>query len=264
MRDPWEGVTPDGFIVTGVDRARVPAAFAPVVDDAVRRAGPGESLYVYGSVATGMARVATSDVDLLAIGMPAARAEAVSAELSAAHTSLCREVAVGAAQPADFDGEDDQSYGNRVFLKHYCAWLCGPDPRRALLPLRADARAARGFNGDIAASLLRWQRLGPRNDPAQLGRRVARKTLFAVTGLVSMHDSTWTTDRLRAARRWADVHPDLDPGLDELARWSESRDLPDELRLRTALDGVVPAVVAQFEQSIGLWDGPRRTPSPSG
>ena len=255
MRDPREGVTPHGFIVTGVDRARVPAPFAPVLADAVRRTGPGASLYVYGSVATGMAQVGASDVDLLLVGMAAASAEAVSAELSAAHTSLCREVAVGVAEPADFHGEDDETHGNRVFLRHYCLWLCGPDRHSGLLPFRADARAARGFNGDIALSLRRWQSLAQRTDPAQLGRRVARKTLFAVTGLVSVHDSTWTTDRLGAARRWAHLHPDLGPGLGQLARWSDGREHSDEVQLRAALDGVVTTVAAQFHRSVGLWGG---------
>ncbi len=253
MRDPREGMTPDGLIVTGVDRARVPAAFEPVLADAVRRTGTDESLYVYGSVATGMARVATSDVDLLVIGMTAARAQALSTALTALHAARCREVAVGLAQPADFLGDDDESYGNRVFLRHYCAWVSGPDRRCGLLPFRADARAARGFNGDIARSLHRWQSIAPWTDPAQLGRRVARKTLFAVSGLVSVHDATWTTDRLSAVRRWAQVHPDLAPGLGDLAAWSEGRELPDQPRLLAALDGVVSTVVTQFDRSVGLW-----------
>jgi hypothetical protein len=256
VRDPREGMTPDGLIVTGVDRAHVPAAYEPALADAVRRTGPGESLYVYGSVATGMARVATSDVDLLAVGMAAGRAESLSAGLSAAHAALCREVAVGVAQPADFLGVGDEPYGNRVFLRHYCVWLSGPDLLSGQMPFPADARAARGFNGDIARSLHRWRSLTPRTDPAQLGRRVARKTLFAVSGLVSVHDTTWTTDRLSAARRWGQVHPDLAPGLADLARWSDGRAPADEPALRAALDGVVSTVVAQFDRSVGLWDGP--------
>ncbi|MCM0638919.1 hypothetical protein [Cellulomonas wangsupingiae] len=40
--------------------------------------------------------------------------------------------------------------------------------------------------------------------------RVARKTLLAVAGLVSVHDHTWTTDRSRAVRRWCEIEPALD------------------------------------------------------
>ncbi|WP_425469193.1 nucleotidyltransferase domain-containing protein [Pseudonocardia hierapolitana] len=40
------------------------------------------SLYLYGSVATGQARIAESDVDLFTIGLPVAAAAEISRELS--------------------------------------------------------------------------------------------------------------------------------------------------------------------------------------
>jgi hypothetical protein len=49
-----------------------------------------------------------------------------------------------------------------------------------------------------------------------LGRRVARKTLLAVAGLVSVHDTTWTTDREGATQRWSVIDPPLS------APWSTS------------------------------------------
>lgn len=66
MADPREGVAADGTIRTGASRDRVPAAFEPVLSDAVALAGgSGASLYVYGSVVTGTVRFGSSDVDLL-------------------------------------------------------------------------------------------------------------------------------------------------------------------------------------------------------
>jgi hypothetical protein len=71
MADPDEGVAADGTIRTGARRSRVPAAFEPVLADAVALAGDGgASLYVYGSVATGTVRYGSSDVDLLSIDLP--------------------------------------------------------------------------------------------------------------------------------------------------------------------------------------------------
>lgn len=58
MRDPDEGVAPDGTIVTGVRRDRVPAAFEPVLAAATEALPDGVGLHVDGSVATGQARVA--------------------------------------------------------------------------------------------------------------------------------------------------------------------------------------------------------------
>jgi hypothetical protein len=52
---------------------------------------------------------------------------------------------------------------------------------------------------------------------------VARKTLLAVAGIVSVHDRTWTTDRELAARRWAAVDPARAAGLTTLLDWSDDR-----------------------------------------
>ena len=52
MSDLEEGVAADGTIRTGASRDRVPAAFEPVLADAIAFLGEsGTSLYVYGSVA---------------------------------------------------------------------------------------------------------------------------------------------------------------------------------------------------------------------
>jgi len=77
-------------------------------------------LHLYGSVATGMARLGVSDVDLLAIWVPEGWARDIGAALSGRFGDLCRGLELGQAQPADFRGECDAAYGNRVFLHHYC------------------------------------------------------------------------------------------------------------------------------------------------
>ena len=110
----------------------------------------------------------------------------------------------------DLRGEGDEAYGNRVFLRHYCVQLAGP-PRTDLgRTYPADVRAAHGFNGDIARHAGRWQRLlDDGAEPVALGCRVARKSLLAAAGLVSVVDGGWTTDRATAARRWAEIEPGL-------------------------------------------------------
>lgn len=256
MADPGEGVAADGTILTGARRCRVPAAFEPVLADAVAcLGGSGASLYVYGSVANGTVRPGSSDIDLLSIGLP--EAETVGQGLSARYARLCRGVEIAAAEAADFVGEADQAYGNRVFLRHYCVHLAGPDPSDGLRAFPADARAARGFNGDIARHCRRWrQRLESRTVAVdQLGIRVARKTLLAVAGLVSVHDHTWTTDRSRAARRWGEIEPGLAAPLGQLLSWvnAERRPSPEEVHSALADDGVVAAIVDRFGSLIGLW-----------
>lgn len=262
MRDPLEGLTKDGRIHTGVSRNKVPLAFQPVILDAVEafedlsRRGTTASdpaLLLYGSVATGMAEPGRSDVDLVAIGIDHERAAALARELSHAHRTVCREVAVGAAGRRDHEKPGDEAYGNRVFLRHYCVPLLGEPPVRGMGFL-GDARAARGFNGDIQRALTRW-RQARHLEPALLGRRIGRKTLTAAAGLVSIIESRWTTDRGTAAARWGAYRPELAADLDKLLAWSDdvaasANDVAEAL----ADGGVVDRIAEDFADHIGLWD----------
>ena len=256
MADPGEGVAADGTIRTGVHRSRVPALFEPVLADAAALAGgSGASLYVYGSVANGTVRPGASDVDLLSVGLP--DAAGLGERLSARYAALCRGVEVSTVTAANLASDTDAGYGDRVFLRHYCVHLAGPDPSAALPAFPADARAARGFNGDIAWFHRRWQQALESGTVTAdlLGVRAARKTLLAVAGLVSVHDRTWTTDRSRAARRWGDVEPPLAAPLARLWSWSsgERRPAPAEVERALAYDGIVATVADRFGSLIGLW-----------
>ena len=90
-----------------------------------------------------------------------------------------------------------------------------------------------------------------------LGRAIARKTLLAVAGLVSVHDRTWTTDRQRAAGRWAEIDPEVGRGLRDLVEWSDAAHDVKRPDLARALDTTVAPIVEAFADTIGLWtDGP--------
>jgi hypothetical protein len=260
MADPDEGVAAAGTIRTGAHRDRVPGAFEPVLADAVAFAGEsGASLYVYGSVANGTVCARVSDVDLLSIGLP--DAAILAQHLSARYADRCRGVEIATATTADFAGETDAAYGYRVFLRHYCVHLAGPDPSAALPAFPADARAARGLNGDLGQHLRRWRRGLECGTPAAdlLGVRAARKTLLAVAGLVSVHDHIWTTDRSRAVRRLSELEPGLAVQLGRLLCWATGEREPsrEEVGPALAVDGIVCAIVERFASLIGLWpDGP--------
>ncbi|MEA2001830.1 MAG: hypothetical protein U9N84_08110, partial [Actinomycetota bacterium] len=196
-----------------------------------------------------------SDVDLLTVGLPSGDAVDVGRALSVRFSDLCRSVEVAVAQRSDFSGETDGAYGGRVFLRHYCVHLVGPDLHSALPDFAADVRAARGFNGDIAQHARRWRmELDDGCDPVQLSRHLARKSLLAVAGLVSVHDDTWTTDRTTAVARWAEIKPSLADDLHMLLTWSRDNVAPDRQSVEAALNGVVTHITASFEASIGLWN----------
>jgi len=255
--DPLERVNSDGEIVTGARRSAIQQEFWPVLERAINHFKlfePSSSLYVYGSVATGMARAGSSDVDLVTIGVEAAHAKLLASDLSAAYGGLSRAVEVGPAELCDYEGASDEAYGNRVFLRHYCVHLYGPDPASALPNYLADKAAACGFNGDIGLRAAQW-RVELRESAADtLGRRIARKTLFAVAGLVSIHDSDWTTDRVFSAHRWGVIKPEVADSLVRLVSWGFDTSLQlSRPEIQTALDGVVAEVVSEFQVRIGLW-----------
>jgi predicted nucleotidyltransferase len=258
VRDPGEGVAADGTITTGVDRSLVPARFEPAVSAAVaaiaEAASSEPSVYLYGSVATGRARYPQSDVDLLTVGLTRRQAAELSRELSRQFSGRCRGIEIAAMAPGDMAGETDEAYGSRVFVRHYCVHLAGPDPAHGLPRFAADARAARGLNGDIARHAARWRDTLPAADgPQRLGRPLARKTLLAVAGLVSIHDATWTTDRELAADRWAEIEPELRAALQALMAWSDGPALPGRHEVQHMLDFSIPRIVAAFAEAIGLW-----------
>ena len=257
VRDPDEGVAADGTITTGVARCRVPQPFEPVLSaavEAIAEAGRDAAAFLYGSVATGRARHAQSDIDLLAVGLGPGLAAELGRELSSQFSGLCRGVEIAAATPGDLAGGSDEAYGFRVFLRHYCIHLAGPDYASGLPRFAADARAARGFNGDIAQHAARWRdALAVGDEPRRLGRQLARKTLLAVAGLVSIHDATWTTDRGLAAHRWTEIEPALGPALHALLAWSDGLVLPGRQAVQHMLDITTPRITAAFAGTIGLW-----------
>lgn len=241
--------------------AAVIAALVDAVPPAMRQREV--SLLLYGSVATGAAQRPTSDVDAFVVGASSAWAAATTGDLSRRFAAVCRGVEVGAAQPEDHVGDSDEAYGNRVFLRHYCLTLAGPNLTRSWAAFPADAQAARGLNGDIEASLQRWRRALAGLAPAgaddmcrlRLARRVARKTLLAVAGLVSVRHGGWTTDRGGAARRWSQQDPTIAKDVEQLLAWSQSLQRVEHPDLQRALDdqAVVSRVVERFRAEIGLW-----------
>lgn len=87
-----------------------------------------------------------------------------------------------------------------------------------------------------------------------LARRTGRKTLFAVSSLVSVHDQVWTTDRATSAERWGQLHPTLDEDLSSLIAWGDETTSPAYGELARVLQTSVQTLVDQFSSDIGAWE----------
>jgi hypothetical protein len=130
-------------------------------------------------------------------------------------------------------GDSDQSYNNRVFLRHYCVLLAGSDIHRPTHDFAGDRRAARAFNGDIAQHAQRWRNaLEAGAGAGPIAQRMARRSLLAVAGLVSVHDHTWTTDRETSAYRWSEIEPTHHDGLAQLLSCTPTTFRPETMAPR--------------------------------
>jgi hypothetical protein len=146
-RDPDEGLDAAGLLSTGVALDRLRPAYAPVVSDCtaeVRRALGDRlhGLYLYGSVATGQARLPTSDLDLLAVSLSPVDLVVLEADLSARHADAVREVGISRVTLAEVWADDADGLGLRS-----PAWTSVPScrraARRASSPTRSMATCAR-------------------------------------------------------------------------------------------------------------------------
>jgi uncharacterized protein len=218
-RDPVEGVSAEGLIVTGAAGQRVPAVYRPAVADCatmVREAFGDRlhGLYLYGSVATGQARPPGSDLDLAAVRVSevdSAEVASIEAGLSARHAGLVREVSLACASLAEVLAGDRGGLGWRCFLRHYCVSVAGTELRPQLPACRASRAVADGLNDDVAELVLRWRaELAAAQTPADVAavaRVAARKLLMVAATLESVEHGGWSTDRATGAGLLARHHP---------------------------------------------------------
>lgn len=222
--DPDEGLDADGFLVTGAARERVPAAYEPVLADAVAELGGDRvhGLYVYGSVATGRARPPSSDVDLLVLATEPVDVSSVRTRLSTRYAALAREVA-----PVVMTLQELRAgVADQAFLRHYCVLLAGT---AVGLPRFRPSRAlVEGFSGDLHAAIDGWL-------STLDGRGAARALLLAAATRESLAHGGWTTDRATAARLVRAHHPEWTSDVDRAVRWTT--DPPDPGEVPPFLDG---------------------------
>jgi uncharacterized protein len=226
VRDPDEGVGPDGTVTTGAGRSALPSVYRELVEAAVAELTSTlrealHSVYVYGSVATGQARPPRSDLDLVVVLRRPAPVDEVARRLSDHHRAVVREVAIGSVLVDTLARDDATGAAERCFLRHYCVHLVGPDLRRAYGPCRASIDLAVGFNGDLRAALDAARARLAADEPGrgELEAKICRKILMAAATLLSAREGGWSTDRETAVTLIGRHAPELhDLAAEALAR----------------------------------------------
>jgi len=228
--DPWEGVGPDNLITTGAHVDRIPDDYqhlvAKIVSKLVAAHEDVLAIYLYGSVATGMATPPTSDLDLLGVldsseGQPAIRR--VATELSERHHTLVSEVSIATVTVPDVWADTVDGLGWRCFLKHYCVHLHGAKIHESIESCRATPEIAWAFNHDVAEAVSSARaNLTDANSPSDVAvicRTAAKKVSLAATSLVSVAENRWTTDRATAAASIARLYPEWADMAQTALRW---------------------------------------------
>lgn len=157
------------------------------------------SLYVYGSVAEGRARMGQSDLDMTVI-FNYEPDQVTLAQLTAVQCGLEKSNPV--VSKIDFDcgllqqvlhPDNKLSWG--YWLKHHCVCVYGEDLSRRFHAFKPSKAIAVAVNGDFLPVLekliAQMQSSADENKKLQLQRAVARKAIRATNILRSEHDKDW-------------------------------------------------------------------------
>jgi len=216
------GLDQDGFIEREGDLARIPAAFAPVVDAAkaaiVDTFSPDRlhGGYLYGSVPRGTAVPGVSDLDvMLALhdeptGADRAAASDVESTLDARFPQI-NGAGIGIASVATLLS-DIERHDLGWFVACLCTPFIGEDLAAQLPRYRPTSLLARETNGDLCDLLPRWRhQLGEAGTVAgrhALCRRVARRLVRTGFTLVMPRWGGWTSDLRESAAVFGRYYPD--------------------------------------------------------
>ena len=185
-------------------RSEMQPAFSPVVAcvvDRLHHSFPAliHSLYVYGSVAEGRAKIGKSDLDMTLIFNHQPEQE-TKAQLAAVQSEL--EQHNPAVSKIDFDCGLLQQVlhpGNQLswgyWLRHHCVCVYGEDLSRRFQPFKPSKAIAVAVNGDFLTVLERLiAEMDASVDPnkqLQLQRAAARKIIRATSILRGEQDADW-------------------------------------------------------------------------
>ena len=157
------GVDKHGFIITEVSIKKIPYIYKPIVADVLdavikKYAKDLESIYLYGSVATGKAIKGGSDLDILLVlkgNLDKKLTKSVAGlekSLSKKYINILRGVGLGITNVREVKSLKERD-GLLCYVKHLCVCIYGNDLTKNVPSFKPTKALAKGFNGDIAQKL---------------------------------------------------------------------------------------------------------------
>jgi len=213
------GVDKNGFIITEVGLNKVRPAFQEVLDkikdEVIHTFGDGiHSLYLYGSVATGKARIKTSDLDLLLVLQQKATSKILQQihkfqnHLSVDHLNLFRNVGISLSYVGEVKKDP---FGWGCFIKHLCVCLYGENLGKNLSKFKPSKKVANAFGSDVGKHISTViEKLKSMPAPKEV-RSICSGTMRKIvrTGfcLVMEQERSWTTDLKKSYEVFSKYYP---------------------------------------------------------
>ncbi len=259
-----DGLDAEGYIETCCAVEKIPRVLRPALDASIARlkstfAARLHSIYLYGSVATGQARLGLSDIDILVLFSDSildpdqASLQQVAENLSLSYRSLVRQVGIEAVSIQEALANETLP-GLGCFIKHLCVCVVGEDIRPLLPKFRPSIEVARGFNGDYAsvmqAMLAELAAANQTQITQAVMRRICRKTVRTAFSLVMPRLGCWTTHFDRSVDYFCRYYPEQQPSMTLVLDWIE-RPPEDRADFLSTLTPLAAWLTLEFDRMIG-------------
>ncbi len=211
------GVDKDGFILKKAHPSKIKKPFSKIVTEAkahllAKFPDQIHSIYVYGSVATGKAKLKTSDLDILVVfkkKQDPKLVENLSKTLSKNYKSFVREVGIALSTIKEVTAD---TYGWGCFIKHLCVDIYGENLSSKLPKFKPSQKVALAFNGDCQKVLAAAIKQLLKNPSIAETEKICRSTLRKIvrTGFSQVMDreKSWTTDLKKSYLAFIKYYPE--------------------------------------------------------
>ncbi|MBS3166062.1 nucleotidyltransferase domain-containing protein [Candidatus Woesearchaeota archaeon] len=214
------GVDKNGYIATKVNLNKIKPLFYKVLDKIKNEVidkfgGKIHSLYLYGSVATGKARIKSSDLDLLLVlrQKPTPKIKNEISEfqnhLTIEHLNIFRDVGITLTHVSEVKKD---TYGLGCFIKHLCICLYGENIGKKLPNFKPSRKVATAFNGDIKNNIKTVLETLKSTHETKKVRSICgsimRKIVRTGFSLVMEQEHSWTTDLKKSCELFSKYYPE--------------------------------------------------------